>query len=172
MWPTSQWKYECDKVQMCNQTLPSKPPSCDAADKTAIANEYKVNMCSHNVVKRICSNLIIRSSFFDRIFSVKYVTLTLATNLPTSIIFTTNTSLDCSILFKRKRCFCLCNVHRTKMQIKLRIHTVWSESPLSAWRNLASLVIQNVPRDILIRLRECAVLSECLLGAHVRRYVF
>ena len=32
----------------------------------------------------------------------------------------------------------------TKTQISQRIHTVWSESPLSAWRNVASLIVQNI----------------------------
>ena len=34
-----------------------------------------------------------------------------------------------------------------KTQISLRICTVWSESSLSAWRNFASLGIQNTPSD-------------------------
>ena len=32
-----------------------------------------------------------------------------------------------------------------KTQIRLRMREVWSESSLSAWRNFASLAIQNAP---------------------------
>ena len=39
------------------------------------------------------------------------------------------------------------HVRRTKTQISLRIRTVRSESSLSAWRNLASLAIQNAPSE-------------------------
>ena len=35
------------------------------------------------------------------------------------------------------------HVRPTKTQISLRIHAVWSESSLFAWRNFASLAIQN-----------------------------
>ena len=41
----------------------------------------------------------------------------------------------------RKRTFR--HVRPTKTQISLRIHEVWSESSLSAWRNFVSLAIQN-----------------------------
>ena len=36
---------------------------------------------------------------------------------------------------------------RTKTQISLRIRADWSESSLSAWRNFASLAIQNAPSE-------------------------
>ena len=39
------------------------------------------------------------------------------------------------------------HVRRTKTQISLRICAVRSESSLSAWRNLASLAIQNAPSE-------------------------
>ena len=45
----------------------------------------------------------------------------------------------------RKRTFW--HVRETKTQISLRIRAVWSESLLSAWRNFASLAIQNAPRE-------------------------
>ena len=45
----------------------------------------------------------------------------------------------------RKRTFW--HVCPTKTQISLRIRTVWSESLLWAWRNIASLAIQNTPRE-------------------------
>ena len=45
----------------------------------------------------------------------------------------------------RKRVFW--HVRPTKTQISLRIGTVWSESSLSAWRNFASLTIQNASRE-------------------------
>ena len=35
-----------------------------------------------------------------------------------------------------------------KTQVRLLIRAVWSESPLSAWRNFASLAIQNMPHHI------------------------
>ena len=44
-------------------------------------------------------------------------------------------------------------VRPTKIQINLRIRTVWSESSLLAWRNLASLAIKNAPVKSQIRLR-------------------
>ena len=64
------------------------------------------------------------------------------------------------------------HVLQMKTQISLGIHTVWSESSLSAWRNFAPLAIQNTPVKILIRLHKCTGWSESLLGAHVWRYVF
>ena len=45
------------------------------------------------------------------------------------------------------------HVHSTKTQISLCILTVWS---LSTWRNFASLAVQNVLIEILIRLCKCA----------------
>ena len=39
------------------------------------------------------------------------------------------------------------HVRPTKTQISLRIRTVWLESSLSAWRNVASLAIQNAPSE-------------------------
>ena len=42
---------------------------------------------------------------------------------------------------KRKRTFWY--LRKTKTQISLHIRAVWSESSLSAWRNIASLAIQN-----------------------------
>ena len=45
----------------------------------------------------------------------------------------------------RKRTFW--HVRPMKTQISLRIHAVWLESSLSAWRNFASLAIQNAPRE-------------------------
>ena len=45
----------------------------------------------------------------------------------------------------RKRTFC--HVHLTRTQISLRIRAVWSGSSLSAWRNFASLAIQNAPSE-------------------------
>ena len=35
----------------------------------------------------------------------------------------------------------------TKTQISLRIHAAWLKSSLSAWRNFASLAIQNAPSE-------------------------
>ena len=40
------------------------------------------------------------------------------------------------------------HVHPTKTQISLRIRAVWAESSLSAWRNFASLAIQNAPGEV------------------------
>ena len=39
------------------------------------------------------------------------------------------------------------HVRSMKTQISLRVRAVWSESPLSAWRNFESLAIQNAPSD-------------------------
>ena len=39
------------------------------------------------------------------------------------------------------------HVRPTQTQIRLRIRAVWSESSLSAWRNFASLAIQNAPSE-------------------------
>ena len=39
------------------------------------------------------------------------------------------------------------DVRPTKTQISLRVCAVWSESSLSAWRNFASLAIQNAPSE-------------------------
>ena len=45
----------------------------------------------------------------------------------------------------RKRNFW--HVRPMKTQIRLRISAVWSEFSLSAWRNFAFLVIENVPTE-------------------------
>ena len=39
------------------------------------------------------------------------------------------------------------HVRPTKTQISLRIHEVWSESSLSAWRHFVTLTIQNEPSE-------------------------
>ena len=43
-------------------------------------------------------------------------------------------------------------------------HAVWSESSLSAWRNLASLALQNAPIEDSDQTAQ-------ILGIHVQRYV-
>ena len=45
----------------------------------------------------------------------------------------------------RKRTFS--HVQLTKTQISMHVRAVLSVSSLSVWRNFASLVIQNVPRE-------------------------
>ena len=45
----------------------------------------------------------------------------------------------------RKRTFL--HMRPTKTPISLRIRAVWSESSLTAWRNFASLGIQNAPSE-------------------------
>ena len=70
----------------------------------------------------------------------------------------------------RKRTFLY--VRSTKTRISMRIRTVWSESPLTAWRHPASLDIQNAPSkdsDSTARKRR---LIWIFAGAHVRRYDF
>ena len=51
----------------------------------------------------------------------------------------------------------------TQRKLGLRIHIVWSECLLSAWRNVAPLPIQNAPSEDS---------DQTALGAHVRKYVF
>ena len=58
-----------------------------------------------------------------------------------------------------------------KTQISLDIRTVWTESSLSAWRNIGSLATHYAHWETLIRLDGCPGWSESLLGAHVFLFV-
>ena len=58
------------------------------------------------------------------------------------------------------------SVRPAKTQITLGIHPVWSESPLSTWKNLGSLATIERKAKALIRLGGCPGWSESSLGAH------
>ena len=57
-------------------------------------------------------------------------------------------------------------VRPAKTQISLGIRPVWSESSLSAWRNLECLSTQWAQAKTLIRLGGCPGWSESSVGAH------
>ena len=55
---------------------------------------------------------------------------------------------------------------------QLRMRAAWSESSLSAWRNFASLAIQNAPSEDSDQTARMRSLIWIFAEAHVRRYVF
>ena len=59
-----------------------------------------------------------------------------------------------------------------KTQISLRIRTVWSESSLSAWSNVASQAIKNMPSEDSDQPAQMRRLIWIFTGRNVRRYVF
>ena len=65
------------------------------------------------------------------------------------------------------------HVRPLRTKINLRIRAVWLESPLSTWRNSASMAIQNVhSQDSNQTVRTHRLNEYSSLGAHVWRYVF
>ena len=65
--------------------------------------------------------------------------------LQTFVAWISNTTLEEVSRSMRKHTFW--HVRLAETQISRRMHTVWSESSLSAWRNFASLAIQNASSE-------------------------
>ena len=59
-----------------------------------------------------------------------------------------------------------------KTDICLNIHTVWSVPSFSAWRNFASLGVQNAPSEDSDQTVRCAVWSESSLVAYILESMF
>ena len=64
-------------------------------------------------------------------------------------------------------------VHTAKIQISLRIRTVWSEASFSPWKKTLDpwLPIEG-PMKTVIRLCGCAGRSESFIGTHANWYLF
>ena len=118
-------------------------------DETLIEDTFSLNEAHIFLVRRTMSAIFYillysKGTPFRLIFLLQqllYSTCVEAVTLPRSSIWC------CYQMSRNVRKRTFSHERPTKTQISLRIRTVWSEPSLSAWRNFASLAIQNAASE-------------------------